>query len=386
MAVELDGGGGANRLIGPDAQNTWRITGLNHGVLHWVPGVPNLGLTGGDIAFAGMPNLAGGSMADEFRFLGAAAGVAGQIDGAGGGDGLNYSANNGAAIVVHLASADAGTAPGIGAGFAHVEALVGSTAQDRLYGPDGTTNDWAVTGTNAGTVAVVGAAGVFAFEGLEDLAGGTGLDTFRLTPGAQIHAINGGTAAGGDWLDYALFGSNNPVKVNLATGQATGVAVVVNIRNVVGGAGDDSLTGGAAGSILIGGDGSDHLVGGSGRNLLIGGNGIDYLTAGGGGDILIGARTDYDASSDPHRAALAAVLSEWRSAGTLHDRAQHLRNGGGLNQNWELNGLTVHEDGATDFLAGGAGLDWFFAHESGVGADALTTALDPLEQQELFAL
>ena len=55
-----------------------------------------------------------------------------------------------------------------------------------------------------------------------------------------------------------------------------------------GGAGNDSLTGGAARNVLIGEDGDDKLLGGAAADILIGGNGTDELTGVGGNDVLHG--------------------------------------------------------------------------------------------------
>lgn len=58
-------------------------------------------------------------------------------------------------------------------------------------------------------------------------------------------------------------------------------------EGVVGGSGDDEITGNHRDNILVGGLGDDTLIGGSGRDILEGGGGLDTLEGGLGQDILI---------------------------------------------------------------------------------------------------
>ena len=89
--------------------------------------------------------------------------------------------------------------------------------------------------------------------------------------------------------------------VNLATGSAErGSAanpvedVLVTIENVVGGGGDDSITGNTAANLLDGGAGAgnDTLLGGSGNDTLLGGDGNDQLVGGVGNDSINGGAGD----------------------------------------------------------------------------------------------
>jgi Ca2+-binding RTX toxin-like protein len=230
---------------------------------------------------------------------------------------------------------------------------VGGTGTNTLVGPN-VNNTWNVTGANAGSF------GKVSFTKVGNLVGGTGVDTFKFSPAGSIVSLNGG--GGGDWLDYSALSSLSPVTVNLTTGSATrvggGVAgAVSNIQNVIGGAGDDSLTGNTLGNILIGGAGNDLLIGGSGRSILIGGLGSDTLIGGSGDDILIGGRT-----SGLNNAALQSILAEWQSGNSYATRIKHLKNGGGLNgiNRLRLNVTVLDDAGALDTLTGGPGLDWFF--------------------------
>jgi hypothetical protein len=226
----------------------------------------------------------------------------------------------------------------------------GGNGGDRLVGPN-TSSYWDITGTNAGNVA-----GLVKFVNVENLVGGTGVDTFWFEPAARLSSINGGGAPAGqgDWLDYANYSA--AVSVNLATGKATGVAGTIgNIQNVFGGNHGNTLTGNAQGNILIGGDAADTIIGGTGRSLLIGGKGNDTIKGGSADDIVIGGYTAYDSAW--HEAALMSILAEWQSADSFATRVSSLRS----SYNPLAFGTTVFDDGGTDKLTGGGGMDWFFA-------------------------
>jgi hypothetical protein len=112
----------------------------------------------------------------------------------------------------------------------------------------------------------------------------------------------------------------------------------------------------AISSVLVGGSGSE-LLGGTARNLLIGGTGKGLLYAGSAGDIIIGGYTSYDSNTT----ALAYIMAEWDSSDSYSTRVRKISRGGGLNGSYVLNSWTVSEPSVTDYLYGGAGLDWFFA-------------------------
>jgi hypothetical protein len=238
--------------------------------------------------------------------------------------------------------------------------ILGGSGTNTLIGPN-TTNTWSITGNDAGNIN-----GAVNFTGIQNLIGGTGVDTFRFTAaGSQVANINGGGApfGQGDWLDYTAFPLS--VLVNLATGKATGVTgTVSNIQNVFGGNHGATLIGDAQGNILIGGAEADTILGGTGASLLIGGAGNDTVTGGSGGDILIGGFTVYDQAHN--EVALMSILAEWQSGKSYAIRVYDLKFGGGLNGSNVLRlGTTVIDDGGTDSLTGGShipgALDWFFA-------------------------
>jgi Ca2+-binding RTX toxin-like protein len=345
----VNGGTGTNTLIGPNVPNVWNLGGTNAGNLN------------GTTTFTLIQNLTGGIVSDAFKLSGSST-FSGTLDGGFGTNTLNFS-GYGSAVTVNLQTK---TAPGM-AGFTNIASVIGSAATtDTLIGPDSGVT-WQLTGANSGR------AGGTSFQAFENLTGGSGVDTFKISPGGTLSGVlNGG--GNGDWLDYSLFTTG--VTVNLATGQATNLTGgITGIENVTGGSGNDSFTGNSQGNILQGGSGNDTLTGGSGRSLLIGGTGSDSITGGTGDDILISGTTTFDTN----HAALQSILAEWqRTDRDYNTRISDLRNGGGLNgSNKLIWGTTVLDDAAADTLQGDppppatAGLDWFFANQSGGVLDTI---------------
>ncbi len=124
--------------------------------------------------------------------------------------------------------------------------------------------------------------------GNDTLLGGAGNDTLK--GGAGNDVMDGGT--GIDTVDFGgatqslsltLNGANN------ATLFANGVAsdTIRNIENIIGGNGNDTLTGDALANRLDGGAGDDVLSGGGGADTLIGGLGADTLNGGAGADFFV---------------------------------------------------------------------------------------------------
>jgi hypothetical protein len=241
----------------------------------------------------------------------------------------------------------------------------GGTGANKLE-TDNADHTITITGHNAGNYANV------SFVNIGSLAGGTGVDVFKLNPPGQLDGTidGGGAPAGqGNWLDYSA--RTTAVTVNLATGSATGVAGgVSNIQNVIGSAGNDTLTGNGLGNILIGGAGTNVLTGGSGRNLLIGGKGASTIVGGPADDILIAGTTTFDNNTS----ALMSILQEWqRTDKDYAQRIADLRSGGGFNgSNKLILGSTVLDNDGASKLTGGGGLDWFFADLASGVKDTIT--------------
>jgi hypothetical protein len=380
VATTFNAGSGANTLVGPNVTTTWTISGANSGKM-------------GHLTFSNFQNLVGGTGSDAFDFTTSTASLSGAINGGGGTNNNNtisYATLGSSYLVtMTLTSNTAGSATHIGGGFSNINTVVGSTdTANTLTGPN-STNQWTITGNNAGNVNT-GPTRPFVFTSMANLVGGTGVDTFRFdNANDKVLSINGGGAPSGqgDWLKYSLFPSTGTVAVNLATGSATNVnggaaGAVTNIQNVLGSAtGTNNLTGDSQGNILIGGSGLNTLVGGSGNSLLIGGSGHGSVNGGSGTDILIAGGTTYNASTIVGVDALMAILAELQSADTFAQKVSDLTNGNNSGGGHDLNGSnkltwggTVRASSGTSFTLSGdtsasSNPDWFFSSSPSTVSD-----------------
>src|SRR5262249_31155950 len=147
-----------------------------------------------------------------------------------------------------------------------------------------------------------------------------------------------------------------------------------------GGAGNDSLDASGAGSntVLLGGVGNDTLTGGSSNDILIGGAGADVLHGGGNDDILSAGPTAVDANL----AARLKLMAEWSGAASFLTRVQHLSGflAGGANDPFFLTATTVKNDTSVDQLFGEPGTDWFLYASKGTVLDQLK---DPVSGEVL---
>ena len=133
------------------------------------------------------------------------------------------------------------------------------------------------------------------FEGNDTIIGGGGAD--ELLGGLGDDRLIGGGGAdlldGEDGFDIADYSNQTlGLVVNLGTPASnTGIAAgdsFVGIEGIVGGSGNDTLTGDGVANRLGGSSGNDILTGAGGNDTLNGGNGNDVLEGGSGNDLLNG--------------------------------------------------------------------------------------------------
>lgn len=163
ISGSVNGGGGDDSIYGDDAANTWSVTANDAG------SVTGIG------AFTDIDNLVGGALVDTFNL---GAGVTGSVDG-GVGDDQFY----------------------LGAGITVSGGLAGGTGTDTLTGPDAAGN-WTINGADSGSVNGV------SFTQMENLAGGSAVDTFTMGNAANV-SLSGAIAGGGgdDVLDIDFAGT-----------------------------------------------------------------------------------------------------------------------------------------------------------------------------------
>ncbi|MEI8208659.1 MAG: hypothetical protein WCG16_05610 [Methylococcales bacterium] len=156
-------------------------------------------------------------------------------------------------------------------------------------------SDGKFTSTQTLTVAIT-QSGVTESNGNDVLVGTDGNDVINglggndtLIGGLGNDILNGGT--GNNTVDYSA--TTEGVSVDLSAGTAEtagfevdqiGVDTLINIQNVIGGAGADILVGDAQANLLVGNAGNDILTGNAGDDTLNGGLGNDVLIGGLGND------------------------------------------------------------------------------------------------------
>ncbi len=177
------------------------------------------------------------------------------------------------------------------------DTILGSSPNDRLFGKEG---DDVISGFD-GNDDLYGDAGEDTllggdhddelFGGADDdhLLGEAGDDTIH--GGGGVNEIDGG--AGTDIVWFA--DSVAPVRVNLNGSAESDVHIGIfdrgtlkNVENIVGGDGNDTITGDGFVNLLNGHNGNDTLNGGGNDDKLLGSSGNDDLNGGSGNDDLRG--------------------------------------------------------------------------------------------------
>ena len=227
--------------------------------------------------------------------------------------------------------------------------LVGTSAPDTFIAGAG--NDTVSSGQ--------GIDAVFGDEGNDFLSGGP--DNDILDGGSENDVMAGGE--GIDTLSFSGIATN--VTLNLGTKATQKIHTnrqlilnsVTGLENVIGGAGNDTLTGNIHSNVLVGNAGADKLFGLQGRDILIGGLGADVLLGSSGEDILIAGRT----TNDVLVGNLLSLQTKWVSGIAINTRIDHLRAGTGSPQvSLKAKVNVLNDSGADDRLTGGADLDWYF--------------------------
>ncbi|SDI47870.1 calcium-binding protein [Salipiger marinus] len=167
-----------------------------------------------------------------------------------------------------------------------------------------------------------------------------------------------------------------------ATQQGTGF---VNFEDVIGGNGDDTITGNEVDNALLGDAGNDSIDGGAGNDVVNGGTGDDTLKGGAGRDILLGGsgndvlvgldpEDEIDGGAGVDTLDLSGEVSDRTIDMTLGGSAhgvianvEGLLTGDGAEGNDTLDGLQ-----GDDLLYGGAGSD---SLRGEAGNDVLSTAV-----------
>lgn len=237
------GGSTSDKIVGPNQNNTWKITSKNAGQLNSA------------ITFSSFENLAGNSGTDTYVFSNGASVDGAILDARGLPNTLDYSAYT-TAVTVNLAT---GQATGVAGGVGGINDVIGGSAGDTLTGDNG---DNVIKG-NGGIDTIDGGDGddllmggaqndiIAGGIGRDILIGGVGLDNLGGGPGEDI--LIGGTTkydSTSDVLKTMLnlwkqpeFDYATRIDMLKNTGVNGGLNKL-NAANVVDDAAKDTLTGG----------------------------------------------------------------------------------------------------------------------------------------------
>jgi Ca2+-binding RTX toxin-like protein len=258
-------------------------------------------------------------------------------------------------------------------GGAGADSLYGEAGADSLLGQAG--NDL-IMGGNGGDTLDGGADNDLIYGGIgnDSLTGGLG--TNQLWGGAGADAHIGGT--GTDYARYDDANHGNLVISLAAPGSNTGAAAgdtYTGIEGLVGGLGNDTVTGDGQANILFGGGGNDFVSGGTANDTLFGEAGGDNLWGGTGADAHYGgtdAAVDYARYDEANHGNLTISLlspgtNTGAAAGDTYVGIEGLVGGAGND--------VVVGDAAANWLFGSAGNDFIDALagndylNGGAGAD-----------------
>jgi hypothetical protein len=129
------------------------------------------------------------------------------------------------------------------------------SGNDKITGPD-SNSAWSITSVASGRITTAN----IAFVSVENLNGGSLVDTFNLSSGALNVAINGG--GGNDILNGANVATTWNITAANAGSIAPGGVTFTSVENLNGGTANDNFVFAAAGSVsgsIVGGGGNDTL-------------------------------------------------------------------------------------------------------------------------------
>ncbi len=272
-------------------------------------------------------------------------------------------------------------------GVAGVKNYAENTGNDFLYGGSG---DDTLHASDYGNGKLYGEAGndtLYGWQGSDQLSGGAGHDVLqgytgndRLDGGlgndryvfttatsvGEVDTVVESAGGGTDRLDFSDLAATSSVTVNLtsdtelarhttrrvntgASGQAA------NFEIVVGGRGNDDITGNSAWNELYGGDGNDTIRGEGGNDYILGQAGNDNLSGGSENDNIYGGDQNDTLHGD--------AGNDWMWGGTGDDNMyggageDHLS--GGAGDDGLFGGI-----GLVDYLSGDSGDDRFLRLET----------------------
>ncbi|MCA1683541.1 MAG: calcium-binding protein, partial [Actinobacteria bacterium] len=334
----LDGGTGADDLLGRAGVDTVSYAGRAGGVTVTVDSVANdggvedanAGATRRDNVSTDIENVTGGNGGDTIT----GSGYANVLSGGPGGDVLDGASANdvldGGAGADDLAGGTGADRVTYASSTSGVTVTIEGTANDGNASDDnGTRRDNVKTDveqltgspqsdtlTGSGTNDVIDAG-----AGDDTINGGSGADS--LDGGAGADNFNGGAQT--DTATYASRTTSVTVKLNAladdgGTADYNGTRrdnVADDVENVIGGSAGDTIEGNGFSNVLTGKAGGDIISGANGNDTLDGGAGADDLSGGGATDTAT-----YASSTDPVTVTIDGIANDGGTAdynGTRRD-------------------------------------------------------------------
>ncbi len=270
-------------------------------------------------------------------------------------DTADYSSDTMGVTVTSTSATGTGIGTDVLSGF---ENVLGGSGDDTITG-DGVDNT--LTGNN-------GKDTLFGGDGNDKLFGGNSNDT--MVGGAGDDKLFGG--AGTNTADYSDDTLGITVTTSSATGTGIGTDTLNKISKVLGGSGDDNITGGGAANVIYGNDGDDTFFGGGGNDKLFGGSGADTFFGGTGNDKMFGGAGRDTADYSDDTLGITATAKQVTGAGVGTDKLNKIENVTGGSGNDMITGGSAANiltgNAGDDTLNGGNGNDTLFG---GTGADRI---------------
>lgn len=201
----------------------------------------------------------------------------------------------------------------------------------------------------------------------QTITGGNSGNQWTFLNGVTGHlTLVAGTGADMQLLDFSAFTSHLTINLSSTDAQmvATGLQIVLQNFNggslslgVVGGTGNDEITGSIGNDSLYGEDGNDTIAGGAGEDDLYGGTGDDSIEGGAGNDGIYGnAGNDVIEGGAGNDSIEGGTGDDVIAGGAGNDSIE----GGADNDSLEggMGSDTIAGGAGNDVIEGGADNDW----------------------------